>query len=63
MQLSTAPMKRNALAVAKSMVGRLLQGLSMEPHMQREVIEACSRLMSDLDERLASVAGLPNLPK
>ena len=60
----------NAFAVAKkvgeqaSIVARMLQVLSsMEPHMQLEVIEACSRLMSDLDERLANVAGLPNLPK
>lgn len=52
-------MRRNASAVA-----RMLQVLSgTEPPMQREVIEACSRMMSDLDERLTSVTGLPNLPK
>lgn len=31
--------------------------------MQKEIIEACSRLMRDMKERLASVTGLPGLPE
>lgn len=59
----------NAMAIAAKVsqqarvVSELLGVLDqMKPTMQRETIEACSRLMRDMDERLASVAGIPNLP-
>lgn len=60
----------NALAIAArisvqaGVVGQSLASLDrLSPRMQREIIEACSRLMRDMDERLASVAGIPNLPE